>query len=150
MSLNRLIFTAFLPMMLLTPLSGICAANNLETSQGAINIKHLIESQIVAGESKVQIAEINVDPSRIEEFRNLVWTVGEISTQTEPGVLLLFSASSKENPARFVVVEVYKDQKAYQSHLKTKHFLDYKKGTEGLVKSLKLVQYEALSTQIKK
>ena len=102
-------------MVFLSPLSDVSAANNLETSQGAINIKHLIESQIVAGESKVQIAEIDVDPSRIEEFRNLVWTVGEISTQTEPGVLLLFGASSKENPARFVVVEVYKDQKAYQS-----------------------------------
>ena len=108
-------FYNLLALVFLSPLSDVSAANNLETSQGAINIKHLIESQIVAGESKVQIAEIDVDPSRIEEFRNLVWTVGEISTQTEPGVLLLFGASSKENPARFVVVEVYKDQKAYQS-----------------------------------
>ena len=108
-------FYNLLALVFLSPLSDVSAANNFETSQGAINIKHLIESQIVAGESKVQIAEIDVDPSRIEEFRNLVWTVGEISTQTEPGVLLLFRASSKENPARFVVVEVYKDQKAYQS-----------------------------------
>ena len=107
-------FYNLLALVFLSPLSDVSAANNLETSQGAINIKHLIESQIVAGESKVQIAEIDVDPSRIEEFRNLVWTVGEIR-QTEPGVLLLFRASSKENPARFVVVEVYKDQKAYQS-----------------------------------
>lgn len=107
-------FYNLLALVFLSPLSDVSAANNLETSQGAINIKHLIESQIVAGESKVQIAEIDVDPSRIEEFRNLVWTVGEIR-QTEPGVLLLFGASSKENPARFVVVEVYKDQKAYQS-----------------------------------
>ena len=107
-------FYNLLVLVFLSPLSDVSAANNLETSQGAINIKHLIESQIVAGESKVQIAEIDVDPSRIEEFRNLVWTVGEIR-QTEPGVLLLFGASSKENPARFVVVEVYKDQKAYQS-----------------------------------
>lgn len=108
-------FYNLLALVFLSPLSDVSAANNLETSQSAINIKHLIESQIVAGESKVQIAEIDVDPSRIEEFRNLVWTVGEISTQTEPGVLLLFRASNKENPARFVVVEVYKDQKAYQS-----------------------------------
>lgn len=150
MSVRRF-FTMFIVLfgMLTSSVVMSSVAMSAESNSQHLNIKHLLESQIISGQSKIQIAEIEVDPNRIDEFRKLVWTVGEISTESEPGVLLLFSASQKEDPTKFVVVEVYKDQKAYESHLKTQHFLDYKKGTEGIVKSLKLVQYDALSTFMK-
>ncbi|WP_231389907.1 hypothetical protein [Sphingobacterium pedocola] len=39
---------------------------------------------------------------------------------------------------------MYKDQEAYQSHLKTEHFLKYKTTTLHMVRSLKLVDMDAL------
>lgn len=121
-----------------------------QASTSDLTIKQMIESQIVSGQTKVQIAYIEVDPKKIEQFRQIVWRVGEISTQKEPGVLLLFAASEKERPEQFSVIEIYKDQAAYEHHIKTEHFLSYKKASEPLVKSLKLIQYDALVTQIQK
>lgn len=149
-SFKKLILAASISAAMLTP-AAFAAPVPQSNSQGEehMNFKRLIEAQIIPGETKVQIAEIDVDPAKIEEFREIVWKVGEISTETEPGVLLLFGASAKDNPARFVVVEIYNDQKAYESHIKTAHFLEYKKASTPLVKSLKLVQYDALCTQVK-
>ncbi|MNT75789.1 hypothetical protein D3C72_2147140 [compost metagenome] len=42
---------------------------------------------------------------------------------------------------------MYKDQQAYQSHLKTEHFQKYKTGTLHMVKSLNLVDMEALDME---
>lgn len=131
----------------------ICLAPAFAQTQAStsdLTIKQMIESQIVSGQTKVQIAYMEVDPKKIEQFRQIVWRVGEISTQKEPGVLLLFAASEKERPEQFSVIEIYKDQAAYEHHIKTEHFLSYKKASEPLVKSLKLVQYDALVTQIQK
>ena len=108
----------------------ICLAPAFAQTQAStsdLTIKQMIESQIVSGQTKVQIAYIEVDPKKIEQFRQIVWRVGEISTQKEPGVLLLFAASEKERPEQFSVIEIYKDQAAYEHHIKTEHFLSYKK-----------------------
>ena len=65
---------------------------------------------------------------------------------TEPGVIGLFSMQDKEDPYRIYILEVYADQKAYQSHLKTAHFKKYKEGTADMVKSLKLTDTNPMVT----
>lgn len=103
-----------------------------------------------ADKQKFKLPILKWTQKKIEQFRQIVWRVGEISTQKEPGVLLLFAACEKDRPEQFSVIEIYKDQAAYEHHIKTEHFLAYKKASEPLVKSLKLVQYDALVTQIQK
>ena len=72
--------------------------------------------------------------------------VGTVSMATEPGVIGLFSMQDKEDPCKIYILEVYADQQAYQSHLKTAHFKKYKEGTADMVKSLKLTDTNPMVT----
>jgi quinol monooxygenase YgiN len=42
------------------------------------------------------------------------------------------------------IFEVYRDQAAYESHLQSPHFKKYKETTQGMVKSLKLIETEPI------
>jgi quinol monooxygenase YgiN len=75
--------------------------------------------------------------------------VGETSVKVEPGVLTLFSMQTKENPCKIYILEIYADQEAYQSHIKTAHFKKYKEGTAKMVKSLKLIDVNPLAGMIR-
>lgn len=50
----------------------------------------------------------------------------------------------KENPTEIRILEIYKDETAYRSHLETAHFEHYKTTTLKMVKSLKLVDMNAI------
>ena len=91
------------------------------------------------GEKIVRLAEIEVEPTLLEEYLTFAKEVGETSTRVEPGVLTLFSMQSKENPCKIYILEIYADRDAYQSHIQTPHFKKYKEGTAHMVKSLKLI-----------
>ena len=68
----------------------------------------------------------------------------EAAIRLEPGVLVLYSVSNKDNPARVTVLEIYRDRDAYLAHLQAPHFLKYKATVEKMVKSLKLVLMEPI------
>jgi quinol monooxygenase YgiN len=92
----------------------------------------------------VQVAEIEIEPALLESYTAALKEHIEAATRVEPGVLLLYAVSEKDNPARVRVFEVYRDVEAYRSHLETTHFKTYKAATEKMVKSLKLVQATAI------
>lgn len=98
--------------------------------------------QTLAGTSKenpvVRIAKLKIEPSKLDEYKALLKEVGETSVKKEPGVLTLYSASEKENPANITVFEIYADDAAYQAHIQTPHFKKYKAGTKDMVTSLEL------------
>ena len=87
----------------------------------------------------VQIAELEIDPGRLEDYKAAVREQIETAILTEPGVLVLYSVSEKDNPAHFRVFEIYRDADAYAAHLESAHFKSYKINTKDMVKSLKLV-----------
>jgi len=66
------------------------------------------------------------------------------SIRVEPGVLKLYAVSVKDQPSQIRILEVYRDQAAYESHLQTPHFKKYKAETQGMVKSLKLIESEPI------
>ena len=66
------------------------------------------------------------------------------SIQVEPGVLALYAVSVKEQPTQVRIFETYKDRAAYESHLQSPHFKKYKNETQGMVKSLKLIETEPI------
>jgi predicted TIM-barrel fold metal-dependent hydrolase/quinol monooxygenase YgiN len=101
------------------------------------------------GERIVRLAEIEVVPEFLEEYRAFAKEVGETSVKVEPGVLTLFSMQTKEDPCKIYILEIYADQETYQSHIQTTHFKKYKEGTAQMVKSLKLIDVNPLAGMIR-
>ena len=95
----------------------------------------------------VRIAEIEVHDNYLSDYLAAAYNVGTKSVETEPGVICIFPMQVKEQPNTIRIVELYRNQEAYQSHLKTPHFLEYKQGTLHMVKSLKLVDTNPLAPE---
>jgi len=92
----------------------------------------------------IQIAEIDVDAAQLEAYKAAVREQIEAAIRLEPGVLVLYSVSNKDNPTHVTVFEIYRDREAYLAHLQAPHFLKYKTTVEKMVKSLKLVPVEPI------
>ncbi len=97
-----------------------------------------------ASERLVRIAEIEVDPQQIEAYQAALREGIEAAIRLEPGVLSLYAVSVKGHPEQVRVVEVYANQAAYQTHLQTPHFKKYKAATQGMVRSLKLIETDPI------
>nr|WP_250809709.1 putative quinol monooxygenase [Neorhizobium tomejilense] len=97
----------------------------------------------------VRIAELEIDPAQIDAYRALLAEEIKASVDNEPGVLMLHAVSEKERPEQVRILEVYADQGAYEAHLRTPHFLKYKKCTADMVKSLRLIDAEPVMMRAK-
>jgi quinol monooxygenase YgiN len=53
----------------------------------------------------------------------------------------------KENPTEIRILEIYAGKEAYESHLQTPHFKHYKTSTLNMVKSLRLVDMDAIDSE---
>ena len=94
-----------------------------------------------------RIAEIEVNDGYLEEYLAAAHNVGTKSVESEPGVICIFPMQVKDSPNTIRILEIYRDDEAYQAHLQTAHFLEYKQGTLHMVKSLQLVATEPLAPE---
>ncbi|WP_105429481.1 putative quinol monooxygenase [Neorhizobium sp. T6_25] len=94
----------------------------------------------------VRIAELEIDPAQIDAYRALLAEEIKASVDNEPGVLMLHAVSEKERPEQVRILEVYA---AYEAHLRTPHFLKYKKCTADMVKSLRLIDADPVMMRAK-
>ncbi|MBO0948423.1 carboxymuconolactone decarboxylase family protein [Fibrella forsythiae] len=92
----------------------------------------------------VRIAELEIVPDYLDEYKAILKEESAKSVQLEPGVIAIFPMFEKERPTQIRLVEIYASQAAYQAHLKTPHFQHYKTGTMKMVKSLKLIDMDSL------
>ncbi|MBN8575494.1 MAG: antibiotic biosynthesis monooxygenase [Cytophagales bacterium] len=97
----------------------------------------------------VRVAKLVIDSTQVEAYRQLLKEGIETSVKVEPGVVTLYAVSEKNRPTHFTILEIYASQAAYEAHLKTPHFLKYKNGTLGMVKSLELVDSTPLVPTMK-
>jgi len=95
----------------------------------------------------VRIAEIEVHEQYLNEYLAAAHDVGSESVAKESGVICIFPMQVKEQPYTIRIVEIYRDEAAYQSHLQSPHFLKYKQGTLHMVKSLRLVDTNPLAPE---
>lgn len=95
----------------------------------------------------IRISEIEIIPDYLEEYKTILNEEAEASIKLEPGVIAIFSMFQKENPTQLRILEIYADNESYLMHLKTPHFLKYKTTTLKMVKSLKLVDMDALDVK---
>jgi quinol monooxygenase YgiN len=92
----------------------------------------------------VRIAELEIDAGQVAAYRDALKEEIATSIRVEPGVLTLYAVSVKDQPNQIRIFETYKDQAAYEAHLRTPHFKKYKAQTQGMVKSLKLIETEPI------
>lgn len=92
----------------------------------------------------VRISEIEIDPKHLAAYKAILEEEAEASERLEPGVTAIFPMFEKENPTHVRILEIYASRTAYESHLKTPHFQKYKTTTQQMVKSLRLVDMEAM------
>lgn len=90
----------------------------------------------------VRLAELEIDPAQLDSYKAFLREQIETSIRVEPGVLSLYAVAVKGQPAQIRIFEMYADTAAYEAHLQTPHFLRYKIGTQGMVKSLRLLETE--------
>ena len=103
----------------------------------------------MSGKRVIRMAEIEIDPARLEAYCALLSEEIDASVSLEKGVLSLSAVAIKEKPHRIRILEVYASQEAYEAHLKTPHFLKYKSETAGMVTSLTLVELDPIAMRSK-
>jgi quinol monooxygenase YgiN len=105
----------------------------------------------VAQENKpmVRLAKLVIDASQLEAYKAALKEEVTASVRLEAGVLTLYAVFEKERPTHVTILEIYADKAAYERHIKTPHFLKYKKGTEHMVKSLELIEGIPLVPEMK-
>ena len=95
----------------------------------------------------VRIAEVEIYPEYVNEYRNILKKEAAASIEKETGVIAIFPMFEQKQHQQIRIIEIYVNKDAYHAHLKTSHFQEYKTSTIKMVKSLKLVEMEALDTQ---
>ncbi|WP_395334497.1 antibiotic biosynthesis monooxygenase family protein [Novosphingobium sp. BL-8H] len=91
------------------------------------------------GPAMVRMAELEIDPAQLDAYKTILAEEQEASVRSEPGVIMLHSVAIAEDPTKIRLLEVYASKSAYQSHIRSPHFLKYKTSTEKMVRSLRLV-----------
>ena len=95
----------------------------------------------------IRISEIEIDSNYLEQYMSILKEESKASVELEPGVISIYPMYQKESPTQIRILEIYANKEAYEQHLKTAHFLKYKTITLKMVKSLRLVDMEAIDSQ---
>ena len=95
----------------------------------------------------IRISEIEIDSNYLEEYKTILKEESRASVRLEPGVISIYPMYQKENPTQVRILEIYANREAYELHLKTPHFQTYKTTTLKMVKSLKLMDMEAIDAE---
>ena len=83
----------------------------------------------------VRIAQLRIDPAQIEAFKAAAAAVGRASIAEEPGCLALYAVADRDDVSHVTVFEIYRDEAAYQAHVRSAHFLHFRAVTDAMVQS---------------
>jgi len=95
----------------------------------------------------IRISEIEIDSNYLDKYNAILIEEARASVKLEPGVIAIYPMNQQDHPTEIRILEIYKNREAYESHLKTAHFLKYKTTTLKMVRSLKLIDMEALDAE---
>lgn len=95
----------------------------------------------------IRISEIEIDPNYLDEYLSILKEEAQASVRLETGVISIYPMYQKENPTEIRILEIYSSKEAYEAHLQTPHFKYYKTNTLNMVKSLRLVDMEAIDPE---
>jgi quinol monooxygenase YgiN len=115
----------------------LCACTNTSKLHQATLTKPMV----------VRIAEITIDSAYLEEYTAILKEGAAAAVRLEPGVIAIYPMFQKENPLEIRILEIYASREAYEVHLQTPHFKNYKTKTLHMIQSLRLVDMEALDRE---
>ena len=95
----------------------------------------------------VRIAEVEVEEAALAQYLAILKEEAKASVDLEPGVVSILPMYEKAFPTKIRILEIYASREAYESHLKTPHFLKYKTTTLKMVNSLVLVEMDAIDSE---
>jgi quinol monooxygenase YgiN len=95
----------------------------------------------------IRMSEIQIHTKHLAQYKEILKEEAEASVRLEPGVIAIFPMYQREDATQVRILEVYADRAAYEAHLKTPHFQKYKTATLPMVRSLKLVDMDAMDRQ---
>lgn len=73
----------------------------------------------------VVLVDFKVKDEFISSFRNAILKQAQDSFSNEANCHLFDVCSDSSDPTQFTLYELYTDQKSFQKHLKSKHFLNF-------------------------
>lgn len=92
----------------------------------------------------IRLIKLKIDPAKLDEFRRLAQEIMLPGIKKENGVLFMYAVSEKKEPYRISILEIYADQVAYENHLKTPHFKQYKTASQTMVTSSKMIDVKPI------
>ena len=112
---------------------------------GAADMTFAAEKYDHNGNMIVRISEIEVYPQYLDDYLGFATMVAETSVRKEKGVISIYPMMKIEDNSQIRILEIYQDNEAYQKHIASKHFQEYKQKTLHMVKSLDLVDMYQIS-----
>jgi len=88
----------------------------------------------------VRIAQLEIDPAKLEAYEAAVKEEMADSIRLEPGVLAIYSVAEKDQPNRLHFFEIYASEEAYRSHIASAHFKKYAAVTQSMILSKRLIE----------
>lgn len=98
----------------------------------------------------IRISEIEIYPASLPAYKAILTEEAAASVQLEPGVISIFPLYQQKDSTQIRILEIYANREAYQSHLKSPHFQKYKTTTLSMVKSLQLIDMDAIDPKTMK
>lgn len=108
----------------------------------------LTENKFRSGDLMIRMSEIEIDSNYLDQYIAILKEESEASVRSEPGVISIYPMYRKDAPAEIRILEIYANKEAYESHLQTPHFKHYKAATLEMVRSLKLMDMEAIDPAV--
>ena len=111
-------------------------------SFGAVMLTASASGRAIADELQGQfvlVAELEIDPAQLENFKAAAKEDGETAVRVEPRCLAFNVVYDKDNPGHIRFIEIYTDADAFKAHLETAHFKKYAATTKDMVKSRKRI-----------
>lgn len=93
----------------------------------------------------VRLAELEIQPTDLPAYLAFLREEIEASLANEPGVLMLHAVQLRDTAHMVRLLEVYASQDDYDAHVQSPHFLRYKAGTAGMVRSLRLIDVDPIA-----
>lgn len=80
----------------------------------------------------VRLAELRIDPAQLDGFAAAARAHVDATLRLEPGVVAFHAAAEIDHKDRVRVIEIYSDEPAYQAHLQSPHFKQFRLATQGM------------------
>lgn len=101
----------------------------------------IMESQEKGTGDYIITTKIEIRPEALDDFKNDLRTLVNISMQKNPDILALMVTSEKENPHIFHILEVYKDENTYKNFINSPEYAQYELLTKYMINDKIHIEY---------